>query len=225
MFILSSILYRYNHQKRFKSLCKKFGPTVKISEGAIIADSTTFEGANKVYGKAFVKAEVGYGTYIQENSNIRGKVGRFCSIGVDVKTVCWTHPYKEPFVSTSPMFFSLLKQTGTTFATEQTFEEMVEPPVIGNDVWIGNGAFIVGKVHISDGAVVLAHAVVTKDVPPYAIVGGVPAKIIGYRFTPETIDQLLEIKWWNKPIEWLKENWRLLNDMNKFKEYISDESK
>ena len=71
------------------------------------------------------------------------------------------------------------------------------PVKIGNDVWIGRGAFIKGGVTIGDGAVIAAHAVVTKDVPPYAIVCGVPAKIIKYRFDCETIKELLDLKWWN----------------------------
>lgn len=76
--------------------------------------------------------------------------------------------------------------------------------VIGNDVWIGAYAKIVEGVRIGDGAVIAAGAVVTKDVPPYAIVGGVPAKIIKYRFEEKQIKQLLELKWWNKDIAWLK---------------------
>ena len=71
------------------------------------------------------------------------------------------------------------------------------PVKIGNDVWIGQGAFIKGGVTIGDGAVVAAHAVVTKDVPPYAVVAGVPAKVIKYRFDEETIRELLDLKWWD----------------------------
>ena len=90
---------------------------------------------------------------------------------------------------------------------------------IGNDCWIGQHVFIVGGVTIGDGAVVYAGAVVTKDVPPYAIVGGVPARIIRYRYDQETIDWLLRIKWWEHDIEWFEENWELLNDINKLKQY------
>ena len=71
-------------------------------------------------------------------------------------------------------------------------------------MWIGSRAMILEKVNIGDGVVVAAGAVVTKDIPPYAIVGGVPAKIIRYRFNEETIQKLLEMKWWEKDLEWIK---------------------
>lgn len=70
---------------------------------------------------------------------------------------------------------------------------------IGSDVWIGRNCLIMDGVTINDGAIVAAGAVVTKDVPPFAVVGGVPAKVIKYRFSDEIIKKLLEIKWWNLP--------------------------
>lgn len=72
--------------------------------------------------------------------------------------------------------------------------------VIGNDVWIGYEALIMADVHIGDGAVIGARAVVTKDVPPYTIVGGVPAREIRKRFAPDVIARLLELKWWDWPM-------------------------
>ena len=81
---------------------------------------------------------------------------------------------------------------------------------------------LIGGVHIADGAVVLAGAVVTKDVPPYAIVGGVPAKIIRYRYDEETISFLLQTQWWNNTEEWFKENWKLLTDIDKLKAYYNN---
>ena len=88
---------------------------------------------------------------------------------------------------------------------------------IGNDCWIGEGAFLVGGIHIGDGAVVLARAVVTHDVEPYAIVGGVPARVIGYRYDKETIKFLLHRKWWDESEDWLRENWKLLTDIEALK--------
>lgn len=76
--------------------------------------------------------------------------------------------------------------------------------VIGNDVWIGAKVTLINGISIGDGAVILAGAVVSKDVPPYAIVGGVPAKILRYRYSPDDIELLLKTKWWNKNIEWLR---------------------
>ena len=95
--------------------------------------------------------------------------------------------------------------------------------IVGNDVWIGSRSIVMDGVHIGDGAIVAAGSVVTKDVPPYAIVGGAPAKIIKYRFSEEMIKRLLEIKWWNLPDEKITEVINLfhiknpsLEDLNKY---------
>ena len=104
-----------------------------------------------------------------------------------------------------------------------TFDEYVyadsankHPVVIGNDCWIGARVSIVEGVTISEGGVVLAGAVVTKDVPPYAIVGGVPAKVIGYRYSEDVIKKLLKIQWWNNNEQWLKDNALLFSNIDSF---------
>ena len=91
---------------------------------------------------------------------------------------------------------------------------------IGSDCWIGQRCFLVGGIKIGHGAVVLAGAVVTKDVPPYAIVGGVPAKILRYRYDEDTINFLLDTCWWNKPIEWLQFHWEALNNIDILKQLL-----
>ena len=192
---------------------------LSISPSATTTLMSEFEGCNAISSHSFFSGKMGYGSYISDNCILEGEIGRFCSIAPNVHSHRGVHPVTTPFVSTSPMFSSLKNQNGHTFAKKQMFDEMLSPIIIGNDCWICSNVFICGGVKIGDGAVIYAGAVVTKDVPPYAIVAGVPARIIKYRYDEETINFLLNFKWWNKPIEWLEENWMLLNDIEKLKKY------
>ena len=88
--------------------------------------------------------------------------------------------------------------------------------VIGNDVWIGYEAVIMSGVTIGDGAIIGTRAVVTKDVPPYAIVGGSPARVLKKRFSDDIIDKLLKIKWWNWPVEKITRNLEYIQSGNIF---------
>ena len=201
----------------------KWWGKVRFNTTTRIDTTSTFEGANTIGDRTKFSGNMGYGSYICNDCSIIGNIGRFTSIAADVKNAQGVHPIEAPYATTSPMFFSLRKQSGVTFAKEQLFDEMRAPISIGNDCWIGQGAFFVGGLTIGDGAVVLAGAVVTKDVPPYAVVGGVPAKVIKYRYDKETIQFLLEKKWWDMPIEWLKENSELFCDINKLKQVLLQE--
>lgn len=200
----------------------KFSQKVKYDFSVNIGWKSQFEGCNYIYPRSFYCGNMGYGSYIQSDCSLIANIGRFTSIAPYVKSSNGIHPTRGGFVTTSPMFFSIQKQNGTTFATHKTFDEILPIPEIGNDCWIGEDVFICPNIKIGDGAVVYAGAVVTKNVPPYSIVGGVPAKIIRYRFDEETIDFLLKIKWWNFPIKWLKKNWMLLNNIEEFKETIKN---
>jgi acetyltransferase-like isoleucine patch superfamily enzyme len=213
------------HLIKYFILKIKFRGKMQFPFSANIGFRSSFEGMNKIYPHSSFSGEMGYGSYIAERSKIFGKIGRFTSIGSSVSSNDGRHPYTYPYATTHPAFFSLLNQNGSTFVKEQLFEEFVfvdsnkqYPVIIGNDCWIGKGVFIVGGVTVNDGAVVLAHAVVTKDVPPYAIVGGVPAKVLKYRYDEETIRFLLDFKWWNRDIEWLHQNADLMLDIDKLKE-------
>lgn len=197
-----------------------------------ISSSSHFEGMNQLHKNVTFSGFLGYGSYIGPNSYINGNIGRFTSIGPNVKCNNGMHPYLPPFASTSPSFYSLNKnkaQNGATFAKEQTFIEFKYADkqnkyavIIGNDCWIGENVFITGGIHINNGAVILANAVVTKNIPPYAIVGGVPAQIIGYRYNNDTITFLEKIQWWNNDKTWFEKNWRLLNDIDKLKAYYDE---
>ena len=206
----------------------KWRKTVSFAFSSKIGRHSSFEGMNKIYPHAVFIGDMGLGSYIGYNSQIQGKIGRYTSIASHCQVIIGTHPYTYPFVSTSPMFYSLQKQTGYTFAQKQKFEEYRYTEgqysvIIGNDCWIGEKATIVSGVRIHDGAVVLACAVVTKDVPPYAIVGGVPAKVIKYRYDEDTIKMLLINKWWERSDKWLKENWMSLCDMDELKKQLQKE--
>lgn len=170
-------------------------------------------------------SEIGSYTYISENSKLDNcRIGKFCSIASDVKVISSTHPTRN-FVSTSPVFHSLKKQCGITFVKERLFDEILSVDgrtvIIGNDVWIGQGAKIIGGHTIGDGSIVAAGAVVTKDIPPYAIVGGVPAKIIRYRFDQDQIKQLLSLKWWNKNEDWIMKHLSEFEDVEQLLKSIA----
>lgn len=188
-----------------------------------INPEAVFEGAKKLSNNStFSGSFLGYGTYLGHDTDIGGIVGRFSCIAPNVQYNPGTHPFTPPYVTVNPMFYSLAKQNGKTFASENLFNEYIKPLKIGNDVWIQQNVFICGGVEIADGAIVLAGAVVTKDIPPYAIVGGVPAKVLRYRYDEDTIEFLLRIQWWNNDIEWFEKNWRLMNNIDKLKEYYNE---
>ena len=219
------LLYRFFRDtiiryKNYISLKLRFRGKVRFNFTTKVDVSSSFEGANVIGDNTKFCGEMGYGSYICNDCSIIGNIGRFTSIAAEVRNAQGVHPITAPYATTSPMFFSLKKQSGITFAKEQLFDEMRSPITIGSDCWIGQRAFFVGGLAIGDGAIVLAGAVVTKDVPPYAIVGGVPARILKYRYDDETINFLLEKKWWNMSIEWLKENSALLCDIDKLKEVL-----
>ena len=138
----------------------------------------------------FGKVDVGKDTYgelnvkqFEKNCNSL-KIGNYCSIAPEVLFLM-DGEHKHNSVSTYPFKARLFGELGDSFGKGDI--------IVDDDVWIGYGATIMSGVHIGQGAVIAAGAVVTKDVPPYAIVGGVPAKVIKYRFEPEMIEELLKI--------------------------------
>lgn len=145
--------------------------------------------------------QMGFGSYTWARM-ISARVGKFCSIGRADIGGQGRHPVH--WLSTHPAFYSAHLEAGLTLVSETVFNGEFRPTIIGNDVWLGHGAVVMEGRSVGDGAVVAASAVVTKDVPPYAIVCGVPAKIIRYRFQPDVIAALLEWRWWDLPLDDLK---------------------
>ena len=150
-------------------------------------------------------------SYIGRNSMIQNvNIGSFCSVANDVCIGLGTHP--SNLFSTSPLFY----RVNNTFKVrlidvDYNFNEY-NPIEIGHDVWIGARAMIMDGIKVGDGAIIAANAVVTKDIPPYAIVAGVPARIIRYRFSSEKIENLLQSQWWLLPLSEIKERMNDLND-------------
>lgn len=143
-----------------------------------------------------------YGYEYLRNKNIKS-VGAFCSIAEGVRVV--PNDHRMDWVTTSP----IASHTDFSFVDKNYIDEYCPEEkrrvVIGNDVWIGANAIIFEGVTIGDGAVIAAGGIVRKDVPPYAVVGGVD-KIIKYRFDKDTINKLLKIKWWEWEDEKVKDN-------------------
>jgi chloramphenicol O-acetyltransferase type B len=213
----------------------RIGRNSSIS-GSIIADNVTVSGNCRILSStigenAFVypgcsmnNVKLGRFSYVGVQSSVHmTTIGSFCSVGHYFLCGFGEHPTR--FVSTSPLFYSTLKQCGVSFTDRDFFQEREEIS-IGHDVWIGVRVFIRDGVKIGNGAIVAAGSVVVEDVQDYAIVGGVPAKVVRFRFPPEMIKQLLEIEWWNWSSDRLRKAQPIFaqDDVNAFLEWARRES-
>lgn len=169
----------------------KIERAVTIGDDSIVVESDLSEKCEIGRRNIISHAKLERGTSTQSNSTIRyATIGKFCAIAWNVTIGAPNHDIHSLAMAHQDFIFNDIEREGMNSFIQEKCE-------VGNDVWIAAGAHVLRGVRISDGAVVAANAVVTKDVPAYAIVAGVPAKVIGYRFPVETIERLLEIKWWN----------------------------
>lgn len=180
-----------------KILCY-FLNTVEKNEKVILSgfsrgiQNVVFEGKNAVPDRCNFsgKISLGYATTLGYNNFLHGDItiGKYCQLGADVAIHSTNHPtsYVTTYINQN-LFNGELKAL-----------KEVKKVVVGHDVWIGHNVIIVGNVTIGNGAILAAGSVITKDVAPYSIVGGVPAKEIKKRFSDTIIKEIEELKWWDK---------------------------
>ena len=173
-------------------------------------------------GAALTKVKMGRYSYVGSYTHITDtEIGSFCSIGGNCGIGGGMHPLDH--ASTSPVFLQGRNILGKNFANIQY--QPSEKVIIGNDVWIGECAYIMPGITIGDGAVIGAHAVVTRDVEPYTVVAGVPAREIRKRFDEETIKELTALKWWDWSDEMLTKYGALFDSPEKLIEKVKSERK
>lgn len=195
----------------------------KIIRGKCVVNSNIHKTAKINSGVTIVDSTIGRYTYTcYDDEIVNCEIGQFCSISDEVVIGGAEHPIA--WVSTSPVFQNV-KHSGPKRKFSEFDFEGIKKTVIGNDVWIGRRAIIKAGVTVGDGAVIGSGSVVTKDIPPYAIVGGVPAKILKYRFGEETIKELLQSEWWNMRDEVIERYAHLIKDPIAFTKAMKERKK
>lgn len=177
-----------------------------------------------------VNIEVGPYTYGYQNiktifkdefPNFKLKIGKFCSIASNIRIYAGYGYHDSKSISTYPFGYV---ETGTFGTTKYNMGVSKGDVVIGNDVWIGDNVTIMTGVYIADGAIIATNSHVIKNVEPYAMIGGNPAKLIKYRFEENDIKQLLHISWWNWDIAKINKFKHLLNSRD-IKYFIEEAKK
>ena len=173
------------------------------------------------YRSNVIRLQMDKYSYMGNNNSVMNtNIGKFCSLASYCAIGGGEHPTN--WVSTSPCFYGQSSLVKGKFSNKEYNDSKAVN--IGNDVWIGEKCFIKSGISIGDGAIIGSHTVVTKDIPPYAIVVGSPAKVIKYRFNDDIIKQLLDIKWWDFDDIKMKKYSNLFDNPEEFiKEYKKNE--
>ena len=178
-------------------------PSCRLHDGVLVDGASRLGMFNVLFeGVRVLDSTLGDHTYLQmEATALSCDIGKYCSIATHVFVGLPQHQIDE--VSTHPVFY--LRDTPLVRKfSKHNRGKASERTVIGHDVWIGHGALVMSGVKVGVGAIVGAGAVVTHDVPDYAIVGGVPARVVRYRFEEPLRGQLLASRWWEMSDEWLE---------------------
>jgi len=192
------------------NLRKKY-PSCHFCPGAVVDDESVLGRYNVVFANSsIIHSTIGDYTFIQKDSFVNyAGIGKFCSIAMRVQIGLAQHAISH--VSSHPAFYLFNTPLVKTFSKTDLLSTMTRT-IIGHDVWIGQNAMIMSGVKVGTGAIIGAGCVVTKDVPDYAIVTGVPAKITRYRFEENIRKALLKTEWWDMSDEWLENNYLLFSD-------------
>ena len=185
---------------------------------------------SKIYPFSRVtNSNIGSYSYVSYFSQINNStIGNYCSISKRFSAGLGFHP--TDFISTSPVFYSPKNPLFKSIVKEKKIDDF-KPVSIGSDVWIGANVVVLDGVKIGHGSIIGANSVVTKNVEPYSIIGGVPAKLIRKRFSEEEIEFLLKLQWWNKPQDFftkpevvkLFSNITCMNSLNQLEELMYQE--
>lgn len=197
---------------------------VRFKGEPIVSLKTHLEGPNFIDSEVNIRnSHIGHHTYLSQYCYFPNtKIGRYTSIGRKAGVAFGNHP-QSPYVSFSPAFSSTLNQANETFVDKEFFQPYILTDEkenficeIGHDCWIGDNVTIINGVKIGDGALVAAGSVVTKNVDPFTVVAGVPARFLKHRFTIDQIEFLNQIQWWDWDVEKVKENVLLFHDIERF---------
>ena len=180
------------------------GDRWKVGNPLRLREDTRVEPYSHIHQGGHIPASLGAFSYVRSNLRPNVHIGRYCSIGAEIRWLADDHPLD--WATSSPVFYDpqplqgirpyLVEERGVLSFPLKPFEKKPGDVIIGNDVWIGDGATIAGGVKIGDGAVVAAGAIVTRDVEPYSVMAGVPAKPIKARFPEDIVAGMLASSWW-----------------------------
>ncbi|GHU99870.1 acetyltransferase [Spirochaetia bacterium] len=200
------IWFIINNRKKTRIEDNYISFKIKVGKGVMIRKGSEISSSVVIGNYSYIS---GPRSYVED-----AIIGKYCSIARQVVIGVSNHNYQ--WVTTHPIITS--PEYGIVNCKIDELQK--KTPLIGNDVWIGMNSIIMRGITIGNGAVVAANSIVTKDVPPYAIVGGNPARIIKYRFSENIINRLMEINWWDWTEDKIRKNVNLFYDVETFvKEY------
>lgn len=216
-------LFCYIKQFYYRLKGNRIGQQVYFNRGTKFENNVNFEGKTKL-----IDCNIGTGVDMGTGNSWFGcKIGRYCVIGGNCKNIVGHHPTTF-YVAMNSKFYSPRKDG---FVNERLYwddykyadKEKKYYNIIGNDVYITSDVILLEGVKIGDGAVITPGSVVTKNVPPYAIVRGNPAKIVTYRFREDDIQFLLKLKWWEKDVNWIRLHVNNFSNIKKLRKQIEEE--